>query len=273
MVPFLWRALTDERSFARLDVVGALLVAVSAAGFVLMVQSPSTGRAVLVAGIALAVVGLPLSAAWVRRHPHGFLPLSVIQNPIVLRNAFAGASVPAGWFALLVAVPAVLLADGWEPWQVGLLLVPSAVIALFVPRLTGPLMEAVGPTRSLAFAAVITTVALGVAALGSALVRPTLLAIAVILVTVGFGVGQPALSAAVADGVEPEVRGVALGVSTLVFLVGGSVGSAVVGGLGGVWGIGYGVLLLAVLPVAALGALAPELVGRREREPAGASLR
>jgi MFS family permease len=269
VVPFLWRALTDERSFARLDVVGALLVAVSAAGFVLMVQSPSTGRAVLVAGIALAVVGLPLSAAWVRRHPHGFLPLSVIQNPIVLRNAFAGASVPAGWFALLVAVPAVLLADGWEPWQVGLLLVPSAVIALFVPRLTGPLMEAVGPTRSLAFAAVITTVALGVAALGSALVWPALLAIAVILVTVGFGVGQPALSAAVADGVEPEVRGVALGVSTLVFLVGGSVGSAVVGGLGGVWGIGYGVLLLAVLPVAALGALAPELVGRRERQPVG----
>ncbi|WP_300406456.1 MFS transporter [Nocardioides sp.] len=269
VVPFLWRALTDERSFARLDVVGALLVAVSAAGFVLMVQSPSTGRAVLVAGIALAVVGLPLSAAWVRRHPHGFLPLSVIQNPIVLRNAFAGASVPAGWFALLVAVPAVLLADGWEPWQVGLLLVPSAVIALFVPRLTGPLMEAVGPTRSLAFAAVITTVALGVAALGSALVWPALLAIAVILVTVGFGVGQPALSAAVADGVEPEVRGVALGVSTLVFLVGGSVGSAVVGGLGGVWGIGYGVLLLAVLPVAALAALAPELVGRRERQSVG----
>jgi len=273
VVPFLWRALTDERSFARLDVIGALLVAVSAAGFVLMVQSPSTGRVVLVAGIALAVVGLPLSIAWVRRHPDGFLPLSVIQNPFVLRNAFAGASVPAGWFALLVAVPAVLLADGWEPWQVGLLLVPSAVIALFVPRLTAPLMEAVGPTRALAVAAVVTTVAVGVAALGSALVWPALLAVAVILVTVAFGVGQPALSAAVADAVEPEVRGVALGVSTLVFLVGGSVGSAVVGGLGGVWGIGYGVLVLAVLPVAALAALAPELLGRREREPAGASLR
>ncbi|MDE0777964.1 MFS transporter [Nocardioides sp.] len=273
VVPFLWRALTDERSFARLDVVGALLVAVSAAGFVLMVQSPSTGRVVLVAGIVLAVVGVPLSAAWVRRHPDGFLPLSVIQNPIVLRNAFAGASVPAGWFALLVAVPAVLLADGWEPWQVGLLLVPSAVIALFVPRLTGPLMEAVGPTRALAFAAVVTTVALGVAALGSALVWPALLAVAVILVTVAFGVGQPALSAAVADGVEPEVRGVALGVSTLVFLVGGSVGSAVVGGLGGVWGIGYGVLVLAVLPVGALAALAPELLGRREGAPVAVDTR
>ena len=273
VVPFLWRALTDERSFARLDVVGALLVAVSAAGFVLMVQSPSTGRVVLVAGIVLAVVGVPLSAAWVRRHPDGFLPLSVIQNPIVLRNAFAGASVPAGWFALLVAVPAVLLADGWAPWQVGLLLVPSAVIALFVPRLTGPLMEAVGPTRALAFAAVVTTVALGVAALGSALVWPALLAVAVILVTVAFGVGQPALSAAVADGVEPEVRGVALGVSTLVFLVGGSVGSAVVGGLGGVWGIGYGVLVLAVLPVGALAALAPELLGRREGAPVAVDTR
>lgn len=273
VLPLLWHALGSTGSGADLDIPGAVLVGFTAAGLVLLVQSPSTGPLVALAGAVLLVLGAPVTARRVRRRPDGFLPLVVVSDPVVVRSAVAAAAVPAAWFGLLIAVPAVLVADGWEPWQVGLLLVPSAVIALFVPRLTGPLMEAVGPTRSLAFAAVITTVALGVAALGSALVRPTLLAIAVILVTVGFGVGQPALSAAVADGVEPEVRGVALGVSTLVFLVGGSVGSAVVGGLGGVWGIGYGVLLLAVLPVAALGALAPELVGRREREPAGASLR
>lgn len=267
VVPFLWRALTDHRSIARLDVIGAVLVALTAGGFVLLMQSPSTGRAVLVAGGVLAVVGVPITAVWVRRHPFGFLPLAVVRNRAVVRNAAAGASVPAAWFALLVAVPAVLLAEGWEPWQVGLLLVPSAGIALVVPRLTGRLMEAVGPTRSLAFSAVTAAVALVVAAAGAALVWPALLAVSVVLVTFAFGVGQPALSAAVADAVEPDVRGVALGVATLVFLVGGSVGSAVVGGLGETWGIGASLLLLAVLPLAALVALAPQLASTPRPAP------
>ena len=263
VIPFLWRALSDQRSLARLDVVGAILVALTAGGFVLVVQSPSTGVVVLIAGVVLALVGVPVTALWVRRNPAGFLPLSVIKDRAVLLNAFAGASVPAAWFALLVAVPAVLLAEGWEPWQVGMILVPSAAIALFVPRVTGPLMEAVGPTRALAFSAVGAAIALVVAALGAALVWPTLLAISVMLVTVAFGLGQPALSAAVADAVEAEVRGVALGVATLVFLVGGSVGSAAVGGLGQAWGIGASLLVLAVLPLAALVALASELTTSR----------
>ncbi len=263
VVPFLWRALTDQRSVARLDVVGALLVALTAGGFVLMVQSPSTGLVVLALGVALAVIGVPVTTAWVRRHPAGFLPVSVVRDRSVLRHAAAGASVPAAWFALLVAVPAVLLADGWEPWQVGLVLVPSAVVALLVPRLTGSLMVAYGPTRAMGFAAVLSAVALAIAAAGAALVWPVLLALSVVLVTVAFGIGQPALSAAVSDAVAPEVRGVALGVATLVFLVGGSIGSAVVGGLGEAWGIGAALLLLAVLPVGALVALAGDLTGRR----------
>jgi MFS family permease len=70
------------------------------------------------------------------------------------------------------------------------------------------------------------------------------------LVTFAFGLGQPALMAAVADAVPPEVRGVALGVATLVFLVGGGVGSAVVGGLAEVLGMRTSLLLLTLLPIA-----------------------
>ena len=65
------------------------------------------------------------------------------------------------------------------------------------------------------------------------------------------------VAAAVGAAVEPEVRGVALGVATLVFMVGGSVGSAVVGGLGQVIGLGEAMALLAVLPVVGLLVVAP----------------
>ena len=78
-----------------------------------------------------------------------------------------------------------------------------------------------------------------------------------------FGLGQPALIALVGDAVHADVRGVALGIATLLFLVGGSVGSAVVAGLGEVIGIPGSLAVLAVLPAVGLLVLVPDL--RRSR--------
>ena len=83
--------------------------------------------------------------------------------------------------------------------------------------------------------------------------------VAIILVTFAFGLGQPALSAVVGDAVQQEVRGVALGVSTLLFLIGGSVGSAIVAGISGPLGMPAALLVLAVLPLLGLLVLRPTL--------------
>ena len=250
---------------------GAVLVGLTAAGLVLLVQSPSTGGVVALVGAVLLVLGAPVTARRVRRRPDGFLPLVVVSDPAVVRSAVAAAAVPAAWFGLLIAVPAVLVADGWEPWQVGALLIPSAVVAAVVPRVTGPLLSRIGPSRSLAVSATSASAALLVTALGVAL-RPGVLGVAVIaasvlLVTFAFLLGQPALSAAVGQAVPADVRGVALGVATLVFLTGGSVGSAVVGGIGDVIGMGVALLVLAVLPLLGLLTLRPLLRHRPIRCP------
>lgn len=259
VVPFLWRALTAGGSGARLDIVGAVLVALTAAGMVLLVQSPSAGLLVALVGVSLMLLGVPAVTASVRRRPHGFLPLEVIRNAVVVRSAIAAAAVPASWFALLIALPEVLLADGWKAWQVGLAMVPSGVVALAVPRVAGPLLDRIGAGRSLAVAAVASSVALLVAAAGASWVHAPTLVAAIVLVTFGFGLGQPALSAVVGDAVAVDVRGVALGISTLLFLVGGSIGSAVVAGLGGPWGLDVAVAVLAVLPLLGLLVLRPTL--------------
>ncbi len=254
VVPALWRALPTEGTGARLDVLGAGLVAATAAGLVLLVQSPASGVVVATAGALLLGLGVPAVAAWVRRRPEGFLPRTVIREPVVVRSALAASAVPAAWFALLIAVPAVLAARGWTPLQVGLALVPSAVTGFLAPRLAGPLLARLGPARSLVTSDVTAAVALAVAALGAAQSSAAVLVTAVVLVTLAFGLGQPALMAAVGDAVPADVRGVALGIATLVFLVGGGVGSAVVGGVGEVLGVDRSLLLLAVLPL--LGSLA-----------------
>ncbi|MEO9324242.1 MFS transporter [Nocardioides sp. C4-1] len=273
VLPLLWPALTREGTGARLDLLGAVLVALTAAGVVLLVQSPSTGLVVAIAGVLLLALGAPATVAWVRRRPHGFLPVSVVRNSTVVRSAAAAAAVPSAWFALLVAVPAVLVADGWEPWQVGVLLLPSALIALVVPRIAGPAITRVGPSWAIAGGAVTAVVALALASVGAATTSAPVLGGAVLLVTVAFGTAQPAMTSAVADAVEADVRGVALGVATLVFLVGGSVGSAVVGGLGDPIGIDRALLVLGVLPLVGLGVLAPQLrPGRAAPLPEGASV-
>ncbi|WP_067440217.1 MFS transporter [Nocardioides jensenii] len=262
VIPFLWHALHNEGTGARLDIIGAVLVAATAAGVVLLVQSPSTGMTVAVAGVVLLVLGTPAVALRVRHRPHGFLPMSVITNPVVVRSALAAMAIPAAWFALLIAIPAVLVGHGWQPWQVGLLMVPSAAVGLATPRFAGPLLTRIGGPATLAVSGVLVSVAMVVAAVGAHQVWSPVLLLAVMLATVSFGLGQPALSAAVGDAVHVDVRGVALGVATLLFLVGGSVGSAVVGGLGDVVGIDWSLVVLAVLPMLGLAVLVPMLRDR-----------
>ncbi len=259
VVPLVWRALPTGGSGARLDAVGAVLVALTAAGMVLLVQSPSAGLVVAAIGAVLLVLGVPAVSATVRRRPDGFLPVEVIRNATVVRSAVAASSVPASWFALLIALPAVLLGEGWEAWQVGLAMVPSAAVALLVPQVAGPLLNRVGPSRALAVASGVASAALLVATAGAHWVSASVLVVAIILVTFAFGLGQPALSAVVGDAVHHQVRGVALGVATLLFLVGGSVGSAVVAGLSGPFGMPMALLVLAVLPLLGLLVLAPTL--------------
>ena len=261
VVPVLWRAVPTTGSGARLDLVGAVLVALTAAGLVLLVQSPSSGAVVALVGALLLVLGVPSVAAVVKRRPQGFLPVEVVRNVVVVRSALSSSAVPAAWFALLIAVPVVLVRLGWSPLQVGLALVPSAATGLLAPRIAAPLLVRLGPSRSLAVAASLAAVALVVAAggasLGTPLAAAPVLVLAVVLVTFAFGLGQPALMAAVGDSVRPEVRGVALGVAMLVFLVGGGVGSAVVGGLAEVLGIRGSLLLLTLLPLAGVGIVLP----------------
>jgi MFS family permease len=259
VVPFVWKSIAGQGSGARIDVLGAVLVALTSGGLVLLVQSPSTGLVVAGAGAAMLVVGTPLVAQRVRRHPHGFLPKTVVRNGTVVRSAVAASAMPASWFALLIAVPAVLVGADWKPWEVGLLLVPSGIIALLVPRWAGPMLAYRGAAWTLLVAAMIAAGSLLVAALGTALLWPVPVAAAVVLTTVAFGIGQPAMVSSVGDAVHMDVRGVALGIATLLFLVGGSVGSAVVAGLGEVVGIPASLAVLAGLPLAGIVVLLPDL--------------
>lgn len=246
----LWRSLPSGGTGARLDYTGAVLVAATAAGLVLLVQSPSIGTVAVVLGLALLVLGTPAVMAWVRRRPAGFLPVAVISEPAVLRSALGGAALPASWFGLLVAIPIVLVADGWSPLGVGFALLPGALLGVVVSRFVGRTIDRVGASRAITLSAATCVAAVLIGAVG-ALGVPVLLMVAMALVYAAFTLGQPAMAAAVEDAVPPGTQGVALGLATLVFFVGGGLGAAVAG-LGPVVGESWSLVLLALLPLGAV---------------------
>lgn len=266
LMPVIWRIAPTTGTGSALDKRGAVLVAATAAGLVLLVQSPSAGLVVGLAGAALLLLGAPLTVRHVRRHPDGFLPRAVATSRVVVLSSLVAATIPAAWFGLLVAVPAVLADRGWSPLGIGVLLVPSAITGLVASRSSGPLVTRVGPPAALSLAGVLAAVALLTAAAGAASGWAALLVLGVALVSVAFGLGQPALIASVGAAVPVSQRGVALGSATLVFLIGAGVGAAMIGGLRESIGITGCLLLLAALPVA--GAVA---VLRLRRAPAGSA--
>ncbi len=89
----MWRAVPTEGAGARLDILGAVLVAGTASGLVLLVQSPASGVLVATVGAVLLGLGVPAAAARVRRRPEGFLPHTVVREPVVVRSALAASAV------------------------------------------------------------------------------------------------------------------------------------------------------------------------------------
>ena len=214
-------------------------------------QSVAAGPVAAGVGVALLLAATPLLVRHVRHRPDGFLPRAVVTSRVATGTSLAAAAVPAAWFGLLLAVPTALAERGWTPLQTGLVLVPAAVTGLLAPRISGPVLARLGGLRTLALAAAGASAAVLLAALGAALGQPAAMAAGVAGVTIAFGLGQPALVAAVGGAVPAQVRGIALGTATLVFLVGGGVGSAVVGGLTAVTSTAAALVVVAALAAAA----------------------
>ncbi|MGN7246182.1 MFS transporter [Janibacter anophelis] len=260
VIPFVWRDLPTERqSGATLDPVGALLVGAAAIGAVLSLQAATLGPATALVGLVVLVVAAPAAVLRSRGRPDGVVPAALVRDPAARRSLLTAASLPSAWFGMLVAIPTVLTAQGWTGTQVGLLLLPCAALGIIAPRITGPALITFGAARSQLLATTGTAGAIVLAALGAALVEPLVLIAATLLLMLSFGLGQPAMTALVADSVPVRTRGGALGLLTLVFLLGGSLGAAAVGGLGDVLGFPRALLVLVLLPLLAAAGFARPL--------------
>ena len=259
-----------------IDWRGAGFVAAVTTGVVLLLQSPSTNAGPLLVGgaVLLTLFGAAALRVHIRRRPEGLVPARVVGNVDVVLSCLSGMTMLAAYLGLILGVPLILAeGPGWTPLQIGVAMLPAALVGAVVSRVVGGTAQRVGRYRMAFVLAAGSGVGLLMAGGFSSspaiamfsLDVPVLMILGLALVVAGFAGGQVALIDGIPPLVDEDVRGVALGVFNLVFFTGGAVGSAVVGGLAKVLSLPASLACLSVLPFA--GAVAAAVIGRRVAAP------
>jgi MFS family permease len=235
----------------RVDVIGAALVAVLASCVVLLLETPSIDFA---AWLLAALVALAGAAGWllarrIRKVPHGFIPAALIRSRRYVCGALATLALFGAYVALLFAAPSLLLEEhDWTPTQIGLVLLPAAILGALTARAVGHLIARRDAFRLTAGLAVVSAAGLLLAGAGEGAPVPTTLGLGMTIS--GFMSAQVALVDRVPLMVDAEVRSLATGVFILTLLIGGAVGSAAVAGLTEPFGLSGAVACVAALPAA-----------------------
>jgi MFS family permease len=245
----IWNRIPTRGTGARIDIPGALLVAATASGAILLAQSASVGASVAIIGALLCGLGIPALALWVRQNPEGFLPIALIGNKRVRQVVITATAVPIAWFSLLAAVPLALYDMQWPPVHTGLALAPSAVIGFLSARNAATLIARVGAHGTLKIATVLSGTALVTSSTGAHFGWPLVTTCGVFFVTGAFGMAQPAMVAALDMDVDQRVRGVALGTAIMTLFTSGAMGAAVIGGFTDLIGLDGAIAILLIFPV------------------------
>lgn len=200
--------------------------------------------AAVLGGVAVVVLGL---AGWRSLRRGGRVPPApVLAEPRLRLRGGLAASIAGTYFASLVLVPVALGRAGFSAIGIGLLLLPPAVSGAVFARRSDAVARVLG--RWTDATAAVTTFAVMVVIL---LAPPVGGALALLGLAAAYGIVQPRLLAVVAARVH-DGPATAIGTANLLLLLGGGVGSAMVGGLGRTLGGGLIATLVGLVALATI---------------------
>jgi EmrB/QacA subfamily drug resistance transporter len=231
-----WRTIpagSYAHSGERFDLPGAAILAtVLAVGAWLLTRLGSVTSGVMVATVAVVVVGSVVFGWRELSYPD-----PVVQLRFFKRRAFAAATAAIALsnlalYVLILIVPLMLdRRPGWSEARIGLVVTSmSAGMVLFAPiggRLSDRLGRRVPAFIGMSFLAVGVT---SLAVLGQDVPLRGLL-VSLALCGVGFGMGAGSLQTSAVETIEPEHAGMAAAASSTSRYVGSIVGAAVLAGL------------------------------------------
>ena len=219
----------EERVGGQLDLVGGGLLALGVVGLVL---APTEGSQSgwtstwAVAGMALAVVSFAALSVQQRVATSPFIPRELTGNGQLIAFVSMSFLIMAANSGALIGLP-ILLANVNEldTLRVGLALVPGAIGMAVFGVVSGRLVDSVGARAlSRAGAAVVAIGVLGLSTVAGEDVR--LVSAFAGVLGAGFGLINTPLATAVTRVVRPQLLASAIGVNSMLFFIGGSIGAA-----------------------------------------------
>ena len=219
----------EEKTGGQLDIIGGLLLAVGVVGVLLAPTEASRsgwGSPLAVTGIVMAVIAFTVLASRQRRVTSPFIPLELVRNGTFVALGTMSFLVMAANFGPIVGLPIMLAAfNGSSALEIGVVLVPGAVLSAVSGVVAGRLVDSVG-SRPLARVGGLLML---IAVLGLSTVAGDTVWLASLFVGVlgtGFGLVNTPLATAVTRVVRPQLLGTALGVNSMLFFIGASIGVA-----------------------------------------------
>jgi DHA2 family metal-tetracycline-proton antiporter-like MFS transporter len=223
-LPFLRRELPVEESRpGRVDYVGALLVSATV-GLLVLYLNFMTDLYLLGLGVAASALVL-----WLRYAPQPFIDPALFRNVKFRNGVVVGMtlfSVVLGVFFLIPLMLTRVHELGTD--QIGLLLFPGAISAVFF----GPYAGALADRRGNSFVVGIGVVLLAGSMAGMAMTLGFtywVVLFAMLANYIGFTMFQTAMINSVSQTLAPEQSGIGMGIFNLVSIVAGALGTTLVG--------------------------------------------
>jgi len=242
---------------------GMSLAAANLVGFALsgIIASRLGYQALFLFGAALLMVGVAISmflpgASKKESIPTKTLPdggFKKIKGLLKRRGLIvAYCSIFAQYFtfgSVVTLLPLHVSSLGMEAFHVGMLLAIFATMFIIVQLPSGALSDKIGRLIPITIG-----ISLGIASL---VILPSvttfpLLAVAMTLYGIGYGILFPSASALIVDHTIPEERGLATGIFHALLTAGVAIGAPIIGWVGGVVGIEIGLVLTPAIMVLAL---------------------
>ena len=230
-IPFIIKAMPkiENRFAGNLDLVGGIGLGLMVAGILLVPSEGSragwTSSFVIVGG-ASAVVGLGIVAARQTFANSPFIHRELLRNLKYLALAGMSFTIMAANLAPLIGLPVLLaISHGLSSLEIGLVMVPGAILSAAGGLLSGRLTDRSGPRMPVRIGSLVMLLGLfGLSAYTGS--SPWTIAVFAGLMGAGFGFVNTPLAATISRLVTGEMLATALSMNSMLFFLGGSIGTA-----------------------------------------------
>jgi len=245
-------------SFYGMALATATLVGYGLSGFF---ASRLGYQALFLLGAALLMVGVIMSTLLPRVNKQSNIPIKTLHGgelkkgkSLLQRRGLivAYCSIFAQYFSfggVVTLLPLYVSSLGMEVFHVGMLLAAFAIMFIIIQFPSGTLSDKIGRL-------IPTTVGLSLGIISLVLLPSVtsfhLLAVALMLYGIAYGILFPSISALITDHTIPEERGLATGIFHALLTAGVAIGAPVMGWVGGMIGIKLGLFLSSGVMVLAL---------------------